>query len=66
MAWKILLVGLDPQVSVEAGHLGEAAGLPVFLEGFLDEQPLLRRQRALALDPFVVQEFPEREREHLP
>ena len=63
---KIFLVGLDPQVAVEAGHLGKAAGLPVFLEGLLDEEPLLRRQSALARDSFVVQKLPEREGKHLP
>gem|GEM_PF-4929517 len=63
---KVFLVGLDPQVPAKTGCLGETAGLPVFLEGLLNEEPLLRRQSALALDSFVIQEFPEREREHLP
>jgi hypothetical protein len=43
---KTLLVGLDAQIPPEAGDLGDAAGLPVLRESFLDEEPLLCRQRA--------------------
>jgi hypothetical protein len=46
---KVFLVRLDPKVSAEAGDFGEAASLPVFLEGLLDEEPPLRRQCAFDL-----------------
>ncbi len=56
---EIFLVGFDPQVAREAGDLREAARLPVFLEGLLNEEPFLCGQSARALDALIVQEFLE-------
>jgi len=47
---KVFLVGLDPQVPAKAGGLGEATGLPVFLEGLPDEELFFRRKRPRAFD----------------
>ena len=51
---KVFLEGLGPQVPAKTGDLGEAAGLPVFLEDLLNEKPFLRRQRTFDLDSLIV------------
>jgi hypothetical protein len=63
---EILVVGHRSEAPVEGGDLGESPGLPVVIEGSLDEQPPLGRQSGGRLDAFVVEELPEREREDLP
>ena len=70
----VLMICLGPPMALasplheaaKTGDLGKAAGLPVFLEGLLNEKPLLGGQRTPALDSFIIQEFSEREGKHLP
>ena len=62
---EIFLMNPDPQRSVQSGDLREAAGLPIFLEGLLYEESLLRRHGARAFGSLIGQELPKREREQL-
>ena len=56
----------DPQVPAESGNLGKASPLPVLVECLDDREAPLGRQVAGAVDPPIVEKFPERERKDLP
>ena len=56
----------DPQIAAAAGDLGKASPLPVLGECLDDREAPLGRQVASAVDPPIVEIFPEREREDLP